>query len=45
VILAGTPLVGLTFALPGRGRIGFVAVAVLWAASLLALPRRDELGA
>ena len=32
------PALGLTFGLPGDGRIGFLAVAVLWAAALLALP-------
>ncbi|MBD0328775.1 MAG: MFS transporter [Thermoleophilia bacterium] len=42
-IVVGTPLVGLTFGLPGDGRLGFAAVAVLWAASLLALPRRAQL--
>jgi MFS family permease len=45
VVIAGTPLLGLTFSLPGDGRIGFVAVAVAWAASLLALPSSRELGA
>lgn len=45
VILAGTPLLGLAFSLPGDGRIGFAAVAALWAVALLALPRSDELGA
>jgi predicted MFS family arabinose efflux permease len=40
-IIAGTPLVGLTFDLPGEGLIGFAAVAFLWAATLLALPRRE----
>ena len=39
VIVAGTPLVGLTFSLPGDGRIGFVALGVLAAASALATPR------
>lgn len=38
-ILVVTPLVGLTFDLPGDGRIGFLAVGVLWAAALAALPR------
>jgi MFS family permease len=33
VILAGTPLVGLSFSLPGDGRLGFAAVGILWAAS------------
>jgi MFS transporter, NNP family, nitrate/nitrite transporter len=32
-ILAGTPLLGLSFSLPGDGRIGFAIVAVLWAAT------------
>lgn len=31
VILVGTPLVGLTFALPGNGRLGFVAIAAAFA--------------
>jgi MFS family permease len=44
VIVAGTPLLGLSFALPGDGRVGFAAVAALWAAALLALPRASELG-
>jgi MFS family permease len=39
VIVVGTPLVGLTFSLPGDGRIGFVAVGVLAALSALATPR------
>ena len=38
-ILVGTPLVGLTFSLPGDGRIGFLVVATLWAATALAVPR------
>jgi MFS family permease len=41
--LAATPLVGLTFSLPGDGRIGFVALAVLWAGALLVLPAREVL--
>jgi len=39
VIVAGTPLVGLTFSLPGDGRIGFVAIGVLAALAALATPR------
>jgi len=38
-ILFGTPLLGLAFSLPGQGRIGFLAVAVLWAAAALSRPR------
>jgi MFS family permease len=38
-ILVGTPLAGLTFSLPGDGRIGFAAIAALWAAGLLLLRR------
>jgi len=37
-ILVATPLVGLTFSLPGDGRIGFLVVAVLWAATAAAVP-------
>jgi cyanate permease len=39
VIVAGTPLVGLTFSLPGDGRIGFVVVGALAALASLATPR------
>jgi MFS family permease len=39
VIVVGTPLVGLTFSLPGDGRIGFVAVGVLAGLAALATPR------
>ena len=44
VVLAATPLLGLAFAVPGGGRIAFLAVAALWAAALLSLPGRRELG-
>jgi MFS family permease len=37
VILAGTPLLGLTFSLPGGGRVGFLVVAALWAAAAAAV--------
>jgi nitrate/nitrite transporter NarK len=36
--VVGVPLVGLTFSLPGDGRVGLVAVACLWAAALFVLP-------
>ena len=39
VIVVGTPLVGLTFSLPGDGRIGFVAIGILAALASLATPR------
>ena len=39
VIVAGTPLVGLTFSLPGDGRIGFVAIGALAVLAALATPR------
>jgi MFS family permease len=45
VVLVGTPLVGLTFSLEGEGRLGFVALAVLWLAALAVLPSRRTLGA
>jgi MFS family permease len=38
-VVAGTPLVGLTFSLPGDGRIGFVALGVLAALASIAAPR------
>jgi MFS transporter, NNP family, nitrate/nitrite transporter len=38
-ILVGTPLVGLTFSLPGDGRIGFAAIAALWASAAFAVRR------
>lgn len=40
-IVCGTPLVGLTFSLPGDGRIGFVALAALWISAIGLLPRLD----
>jgi MFS family permease len=43
-IVAGVPLLGLTFSLPGDGRIGFVVVALLWMGALLFLPGERELG-
>jgi MFS family permease len=44
VVLVGTPLVGLTFALPGGGRIGFAGIAAAWLAGLLFLPSARALG-
>jgi MFS family permease len=44
VILVGTPLLGLSFGLPGDGRAGFVVLAVLWALALAVLPSAGELG-
>lgn len=37
VILVGTPLAGLTFGLPGDGRLGFLVIGLLWASALLAV--------
>ena len=39
-ILVGTPLLGLSFSLPGDGRIGFLVVAGLCAATALVARRR-----
>ena len=39
VIVVGAPLVGVTFSLPGDGRIGFVALGILGALASLATPR------
>lgn len=43
VLLGGTPLLGLSFSLPGGGRLGFALVAGLWALALTALPSQREL--
>lgn len=43
-VMVGTPLLGLAFSLPGDGRIGFGAVAVVWLLGLFLLPRAHELG-
>ena len=43
-ILACTPLVGLTFSLPGDGRIGFLALGALWALAAATAPRDSDLG-
>jgi MFS family permease len=40
-----TPLVGLSFSLPGGGRLAFAIIAALWALALLALPPRRLLAA
>ena len=37
VIVVGTPLIGLTFSLPGGGRIGFAVLATVWLAALPAV--------
>ena len=39
VILVGTPLVGLTFGVPGDGRMGFLIIGLLWGSALLAVRR------
>jgi MFS transporter, NNP family, nitrate/nitrite transporter len=44
VALVATPLLGLSFSLPGGGRAGFVVVAGLWVGSLLLLPNAERLG-
>jgi len=43
VVVAGTPLLGLTFSLPGDGQIGFVVTAAVWLAAVLVLPAVREL--
>jgi len=43
-ILAGTPLVGVSFSLPGDGRLGFAAVAALWALTALCVPQNVTAG-
>lgn len=43
VIVVGTPLVGLTFSLPGDGQIGFAVTGAVWLAAVLVLPAIREL--
>ncbi len=45
VALVGTPLLGLTFSLPGGGRTGFVVAAGLWLVAFALLPSAVRLGA
>ena len=40
-IVCGAPLVGLTFSLTGRGRIGFAVLAAMWSGALLVLKGLD----
>lgn len=44
VVVAGAPLLGLAFSLPGDGRIGYLVVAGIWLSALLAIPSMKELG-
>jgi hypothetical protein len=37
VILVCTPLAGLTFGLPGDGRLAFLVIGLVWASALLAV--------
>jgi hypothetical protein len=41
-ILVVTPLVGLTFSLPGDGRVGFLAVGALWALAAVSVRRNGR---
>jgi len=41
VIVVGVPVAGLSFSLPGDGRIGFAVIGALWAAALAAVPAAD----
>ena len=43
-VLVATPLVGLSFSLPGDGRLGFVALAAVGFAELALLPPLSSLG-
>jgi hypothetical protein len=37
-IVLVTPLIGLTFGLPGDGRVGFIVLAALWAVAAWTAP-------
>jgi nitrate/nitrite transporter NarK len=43
LIIVATPLLGLAFSLPGDGRIGFAAIALLWLLVAIATPVVREL--
>jgi MFS family permease len=43
LILGATPLVGLTFSLPGDGRVGFLVLGAAWASALLLMPSARQL--
>jgi nitrate/nitrite transporter NarK len=43
-VVVGSPLLGLSFSLPGEGRTGFLVMAAIWLCALIALPSRRELG-
>ena len=43
LIVAGTPLVGLSFSLPGDGRIGFLVATAIWLLAILLVPTVREL--
>jgi hypothetical protein len=42
VILVFSPLAGLTFSLPGDGRIAFLVIGLLWGTALLARGRASH---
>jgi MFS family permease len=44
VTLVGTPLIGLTFSIPGDGRLGFAVLAACWLVALALLPTAAQLG-
>jgi NNP family nitrate/nitrite transporter-like MFS transporter len=44
VTLVGTPLIGLTFSIPGDGRLGFAIIAACWMVALVLLPSAAQLG-
>jgi MFS family permease len=44
VTLVGTPLIGLTFSIPGDGRLGFAIIAACWIVALALLPTAAQLG-
>jgi NNP family nitrate/nitrite transporter-like MFS transporter len=44
VTLVGTPLIGLSFSLPGDGRLGFAILAGCWVVALVLLPTATQLG-
>jgi hypothetical protein len=44
LIVVGVPLVGLSFSLPGNGRLGIGVAALLWCVAILLVPTSSTCG-
>jgi MFS family permease len=43
-VVIGTPMLAVTFSMPGQGRVGFAIACLLWLVPLLAFPTNADLG-